>query len=188
MGEVGPHAPTLCAGWDVADLAAHLVAREHRPDALPGLGISLFAAHTERVRLAVRDAQPFPELLRTLRSGPPLLFKPLDSIVEFFVHHEDVRRAAHLAPRLLSASDTQLLWRRLRMVARFVAHRLPVGLSLQAPGYGRITSKRAEPHVTLTGPPGELLLFLFGRQRAAQVLADGTPRAVERLWATPLRF
>jgi uncharacterized protein (TIGR03083 family) len=31
--EVGPDAPTLCAGWTTRDLAAHLVIRERRADA-----------------------------------------------------------------------------------------------------------------------------------------------------------
>ena len=31
--EVGPEAPTLCAGWTTTDLAAHLWVREHRPEA-----------------------------------------------------------------------------------------------------------------------------------------------------------
>ena len=31
---VGPDAPTLCEGWTTRDLAAHLVVRERRPDAV----------------------------------------------------------------------------------------------------------------------------------------------------------
>ena len=33
LDETGPEAPTLCEGWRTLDLAAHLVLREHRPDA-----------------------------------------------------------------------------------------------------------------------------------------------------------
>ena len=36
LDEVGPDAPTLCAGWRSGDLAAHLVVRERRPHAAPG--------------------------------------------------------------------------------------------------------------------------------------------------------
>ena len=44
---VGPDAPTLCDGWLTADLAAHLIVREHRPDAMPGiLAGGPFARHT----------------------------------------------------------------------------------------------------------------------------------------------
>src|SRR4051795_7383666 len=38
LDRLGPGAPTLCEGWDPAPLAAHLVVRERRPDALVGLG------------------------------------------------------------------------------------------------------------------------------------------------------
>ena len=33
LAAVGAEAPTLCEGWLTADLAAHLLAREKRPDA-----------------------------------------------------------------------------------------------------------------------------------------------------------
>ena len=32
LKDLGPNQPTLCEGWRTADLAAHLVLREHRPD------------------------------------------------------------------------------------------------------------------------------------------------------------
>jgi hypothetical protein len=35
--ELGPDAPTLNEGWSTADLAADLVARDRRPDSVPGL-------------------------------------------------------------------------------------------------------------------------------------------------------
>lgn len=40
---VGPDAPTLCEGWLTRDLAAHLVLRESRPDAAPGIVVSALA-------------------------------------------------------------------------------------------------------------------------------------------------
>ena len=53
--ELGPEAPTLCAGWATADLAAHLVVRERRPDSGPGLVWPPLAGHTDKVRRSVRD-------------------------------------------------------------------------------------------------------------------------------------
>ena len=41
LDEVGPDAPTCCEGWTTAHLAAHLVVRDGRPDALPGFGLSM---------------------------------------------------------------------------------------------------------------------------------------------------
>jgi len=43
----GPDAPTLCEGWRTRDLAAHLVIREHRLDAAPGILIPLFAGRSK---------------------------------------------------------------------------------------------------------------------------------------------
>ena len=48
--ELGPDAPTLCAGWDTRDLAAHLAVRERRPDATPGVAVPALAGWTERVQ------------------------------------------------------------------------------------------------------------------------------------------
>ena len=44
------------------------------------------------------------------------------------------------------------------------------------------------PVVTVTGPPGELLLFAFGRQDHARVDLDGEPDAVAALRHAPLRW
>ena len=97
--EVGPDVATLCAGWDARDLAAHLVVRERRPDIAPGMVIGALAGHSEKVRVAETE-RPWPELVERVRSGPPVWnpmhFRPLDELVntvEYFVHHEDVRRA-----------------------------------------------------------------------------------------------
>ena len=92
----GAEAPTLCAGWSTADLAAHLVVRERRPDSGPGLVWPPLAAYTDKVRRAVRDRTPWETLIETVRRGPPLLLRPFDgpmNTVEFFIHVEDVRRA-----------------------------------------------------------------------------------------------
>ena len=94
--ELGSEAPTLCEGWFTADLAAHLVVRERRPDSGPGLVWPALADYTDKVRRAVRDRTPYLKLVETVRRGPPLLLRPFDgpmNTVEFFIHVEDVRRA-----------------------------------------------------------------------------------------------
>lgn len=63
FAELGPDAPTLCAGWVTADLAAHLVARERRPDSGPGLVWPPLAGHTERVRRSLKDRTPWETLI-----------------------------------------------------------------------------------------------------------------------------
>ncbi len=95
--ERGSDAPTLCEGWFTADLAAHLVVRERRPDSGPGLVWPPLAGYTDKVRRSVRDRMPWGKLVETVRRGPPLLLRPFDgpmNTVEFFIHVEDVRRCA----------------------------------------------------------------------------------------------
>ena len=96
FSELGPDAPTLCEGWLTADLAAHLVVRERRPDSGPGLVWSPLADYTDKVRNGVRDRTPWEKLVETVRRVPQLLLRPVDGLmntVEFFIHVEDVRRA-----------------------------------------------------------------------------------------------
>jgi uncharacterized protein (TIGR03085 family) len=185
MLERGPDAPTLCEGWTVRDLAAHLVLRERRPDAAPGIVLAPWRGYTERVQRRLRDGRPWPVLVETFRSGPPAVLRPLDEPVnamELFVHHEDVRRAAGpWEPRVLEAAQERGLWQRLRGFARLAGRRVPCGLSMEAPGFGTVRVRAGEPHATLTGPPGELLLFLSGRQRVARVEASGPETALSAL-------
>ena len=185
--EVGPDAPTLCEGWTAADLAAHLVVRERRPVAALGIVFSPLASRTERVQRSVRDGRPWPELVAEVRDGPPLLMRPrfVDEAMttaEFFVHVEDVRRAQPgWEPRPLDPDLGRALWSRVRFAARVARRAAPGGLLLECPGFGQVTVRPGEPGVTAQGDPGELLLFVSGRQPAARVELDGEPEAVEQV-------
>ena len=50
MRGVGPEQPTLCGDWTTRDLAAHLVVRERRLDAAPGILLPALADYTARVQ------------------------------------------------------------------------------------------------------------------------------------------
>jgi uncharacterized protein (TIGR03085 family) len=184
---VGPDAPTLCEGWATADLAAHLVVRERRPDAALGLVVGALAGHLDRVQRSVRDGRSFEALVALVRGGPPLPLKPgfIDepmNTAEYFIHHEDVRRAQpDWAVRELDPALERALWSRVRLMSRMARRASPVGLELVAPGYGRVQVRTGEPGVTASGPPGELLLFLSGRQAAARVELTGPEGAVEQV-------
>src|ERR1700757_497225 len=98
MRAVGPDAPTLCEGWTTRDLAAHLMIREYRPDAAPGIVIPYFASRTAKVQHEVAERTDWDELLDKVASGPPIysplkLLDPVANVAEMFIHHEDVRRA-----------------------------------------------------------------------------------------------
>jgi uncharacterized protein (TIGR03085 family) len=137
LDKTGPDAPTLCAGWTTGDLAAHLVLREHRPDAAAGVMGGPLASYTARVQDRIKQRIPFPDLVRIVRSGPPRLsFLALPGMdervnaVEYFVHHEDIRRAVpDWEPREIGGGESDLLWQRLRM-ARFMLRKAPVGVEL----------------------------------------------------------
>src|SRR5260370_10656025 len=137
LDKTGPDAPTLCEGWDNSDLAAHLVLRERRPDAAGGVIGGPLAGYTARVQNRIKERTSFADLVRTIRSGPPRLsvmaIPGVDeraNAVEFFVHHEDVRRAApDWAPRQISRGESDMLWQRLRR-ARFMLRKAPVGVEL----------------------------------------------------------
>ncbi len=191
MLEVGPDAPTRCEGWTVRDLAAHLLLRERRLDAAPGIVIGPLRWYTEQVQRRLGD-RPWPALVQAVRSGPPALLRPIDeqaNLVEMFIHHEDVRRAQpQFEPRALDPAEERALWARLSPMARLARRRLPVGATFEAPGFGRVEARPGEPHVTVTGRPGELLLFLFGRQDVARVEMSGPPDAIARLRAARLRI
>ena len=197
LDEAGPDAPTLCDGWETRDLAAHLVLRERRPDAALGAVMRPLAGYTARVQRGIA-ARPYREVVDLIRHGPPGLSiwaipgaDDKGTALEYFVHHEDVRRAAPGAgPRKLGSTAEDMLWRRLRLAARLFLRSAPGGVILQrdhagqpaaAAGADRITARSGTPAVTVTGRPSELLLWATGRTTAAQVRLDGDEDAVRRL-------
>ena len=137
LAQLGPSQPTLCEGWQTADLAAHLVLRERRPDASAGVIGGPLAGYTRRVQAGLNERLPFPRLIHLIRTGPPRYsFFGLPGVderanlVEYFVHHEDVRRAQpDWQPRSLSPELADLLWARLGL-ARLLLRRAPVGVEL----------------------------------------------------------
>jgi uncharacterized protein (TIGR03085 family) len=173
----GADAPTLCDGWTTADLAAHLVVREHRPDALPGIVAGgPFARHTTALMEAAKR-KGYDSMIATLRSGPPLLFRTgpgaFANVMENWIHHEDVRRANGEGPRPLDPELDAFLWRSLGLTGFLAGRKVqPFGLELDA-GDGRRRAARREPAALLRGAPSELALYLSGRTAAAQVELTG---------------
>ena len=185
---LGPDAPTLLDGWTTRKLAAHLVLRERDPIAAPCLVLpGLPARFAERRTTAMVEREEFSWLIARLRSGPPIGFfrlpwvRSFPSLNEFFVHHEDVRRADGRGPREdLTPALEAALWRNVQRGSRFLSRRVRgVGLDIAWTGTRqRITVRTGDPIAELNGLPGELLLYLFGRQAAARVDVSGPPDAV----------
>ncbi|MFD0000301.1 TIGR03085 family metal-binding protein [Nocardia sp. NPDC127526] len=186
MAEVGPDAPTLCGEWTTRDLAAHLIVRERRPDAAPGIMLKPFARHLENVQRAVAR-RPFEQLLDEVRGGPPWYLRPVDGLMnltEMFVHHEDVRRGSPgWEPRQLAAADEDRLWKVLGGLARMAYRKSPVTVALATPDGRRVIAHtKGDRTVVLAGPPSELLLHAFGRN-AVRLETTGDPDDVRAVHA-----
>ena len=189
----GPGAPTLCAGWKTLDLAAHLVIRESRPDAAAGVLGGPLAGHTGRVQRRTAARLGYAGLIQAIRNGPPRLspfalprVDEAANTVEYFVHHEDVRRALPgWTPRDIPDGLSETLWRRLKGT-RMLLRKAPVGVELARDSGGapfRLTVRNATPVVTVIGTPSELTMWAMGRASAANVRFDGTEEAVAGLRA-----
>ena len=183
MRNVGPDAPTLCEGWKTRDLAAHLMVREYRIDASPGILIPFFAGHTEKVQNQVAEQTEWDQLLDKVASGPPVysplkLLDPVANIGEMFIHHEDVRRAQpSWTTRTLEPALAKSLRRSLPLMARMTLGKVPGRVALRTPEGKTVLVTGQGPALTVTGAPEELLLFAVGRK--AQVDFDGDASTVE---------
>lgn len=201
LDRVGPDAPTLCAGWVTQDLAAHLWIREADPLGASGIVAKPLAGLTERRMAEVKTRWSFSELVERIRQGPARLsvfaFPGVDeeaNTVEYFVHHEDVRRAGSEPepPRELDPEVEDWMWRRLKLMGRAMFRRAPVGVVLErvqsADPLDEPQTIRAMPGgqtVTIIGRPSELMIYALGRRAYADVRLIGDEDALAQLAAAP---
>ncbi len=191
LRRAGAHAPTLCGDWTTAELAAHLVLRERSLVELAGrLPVAPLRAKAERAIAQFVDREPYEQLVASFAAGPPALspwsLPPVCeavNLLEYVIHHEDVRRAGDaVAARALPVARQQAIWRRLRLAAPLTMRKVPIGVRLVWPGHGEFTTRlRSDAHVTVSGEPVELALLAFGRQQVAQLVYDGSAEDVARV-------
>jgi uncharacterized protein (TIGR03085 family) len=189
----GPDAPTLCGDWTTRDLLAHLVIRERRPDAAPGILIKPLSFWTERVQKRAAAAD-YGTNIAAIRSGPPL-WSPIAlpflvgvDVQEYFIHHEDVRRAQEgWSPRPADDERDGILWSQLGLLGRMAYRSSPVGVTLQRPDGAEHAVKGGPRTVTIVGEPGELMLFTAGREQAV-VSFSGEPADVAAVKGTDRGF
>ena len=196
LTELGPDAPTLCAGWTTRDLATHLLVRDRKPAAWAGIAVPRLARLAEKA-MAGEAGRPYGDIVADVRAGAPV-WSPLGmpgardaaNRLEYVVHHEDVRRAQPgWGPRAVPAELADQLWTALKLTARLQLRAAPDGLTLRRAGTDQeIVARRAPLVVTVTGDPVELALFATGRQQAARVDLSGDDAAVGRLRATAFRM
>lgn len=193
--EADPDAPTLCEGWTVRDLTAHLVAREHMPLRHALDQLERRAPGTERFQGRLADGARTPDGYRALvdrfAAGIPAWSPvgwPGDAahLVEYVVHHEDVRRAGPdpAEPRLLPTDLVLAVWERLAPLATIAYRSSPVGVVLAVPGGPRRVVRRRPDAVVVLGDPVELALHALGREEAAEVEVLGRDEVVDRFEAS----
>lgn len=201
LHEAGPDAPTLCEGWRTRHLAVHLAQRELAPwtqlHAVPGpVGRRASATFEESVELCL-DPATYHETIDRFAAAPAAwspraLAGDAINLVEFFVHGEDVRRAAddeEPAPptaRPLDPAEEDALWQAVRRMAPLFLHRCPVGVVYVLDDGRRSLVHRPKDGrgtVVVTGAVGELALHLHGRGRRSLVEVAGTPEDVATLAA-----
>ncbi len=196
LDELGPDAPTLCAGWTTRDMATHLYVRDRDPKAWAGISIGRLHGLAEQAMAAQAD-RPYERIVADVRAGAPRWSpmalpgaKELVNLLEFVIHHEDVRRAQPgWGPRAVPTTLADSVWRAIKLGSRATLRRAPDGVVLRRAGTdSSIVARKAPLTVTVVGDPVELALFTSGRQRVARVDLAGDDAAVARLVATPLGF
>ncbi|QPK82554.1 TIGR03085 family protein [Corynebacterium qintianiae] len=188
--DLGPDAPTLCEGWNTRDLAIHLYIRENQPHKAGGMFVSALEPILEKETKRQLE-RPFEDVVRAWAAGPPPLIAPIDGLMntaEYFVHHEDVRRGDGVPrPRDFSAAVNKNL---LALAKRFGALMMrasetpviltPPSLPPVTIGGKRKVAERGDDVIRVKGDPGELLLWVMGRN-AVEVELDGDPEKVAAL-------
>jgi uncharacterized protein (TIGR03085 family) len=205
LRSVAPNAPTLSGDWTAAQLAAHLVLRERSAVELLGrLPNRRLQALAQRQIDDLVAREPYEQLVLAVERGPSWKdatwpvptsvvwslppVRERANLLEYLIHHEDVRRAqAGWAPRSLPAELQTAVWHRLPVTVRLTMRALPLGVALSRPGHGEVRIGRARRHgvaVTVRGEPVELALFAFGRHAVARVDLDGRPDDVAAVLGT----
>lgn len=162
--------PSLCDGWTVHDVAAHLVdtARTTRLGFVAGLARARFDFDRQNARGVERERAASPaktlERLRRVASRTSTPPAPLDSrLVEEVVHGEDIRRPLGL----IRAYPPQAVVRGLRLQLRTPAS---FGGAKELTSRVRLTATDAEVSVgegpEVRGPALSLLLAVSGRRTA----------------------
>lgn len=188
--ELGPDAPTLCEGWTTADLAAHLYLRERQPYMAGGYFLPQLKGMTRDAEAKIRQ-RPYAEVVKEWAAGPPVFLKPLDKALnasEHFIHHEDVRRGrGEVAPREFSRAVEDQLMKAAKLMGKMALSSTDVPVVLTPPNHPPLTLggtrgvvDQGDRVVRVSGEPGELLLWVTGRD-AVQVAITGDQQDIAKV-------
>lgn len=190
---LGPDAPTLCEGWTVRDIVAHLLVLQRDPLAWPGVAVPGLAGLTTR-RMAAQTAAGFTAALDTLAAHSPRIPAMVDDLPggpmlhhlgEYVVHTEDLARPNRVPGTLVDAEVADALWRRAQVVAALLRRRRGRGLVLvRTDTAASAAILRGPDAVVAAGTPLELLMWAHRGSGAADVTltdaATGAPASDTR--------
>jgi len=184
---LGPGSPTLCGGWTVEDLVAHLLVRERNPIAAVGIAVPLLDGFTQRAMRRARRPGLEAMVARLRSTGLyPVSIPQVDRVfntMEYFVHHEDLRRAQpSWEPRELSSYEQGQLWGGLKVTGKGLVRPagVPVTIRRSDKDSSAVLKAGADP-VTVTGLPSELTMFLYGRPQHRDLAFVGPADRIEAL-------
>ncbi len=179
-------AATLCDGWDIEDLIAHVIVRD-RGSFLARLGIvvpALHDAHTAAIRK--QKATSHQELIGLIEHIPWWGTKLRYNLIEFFVHNEDILRAKLDRKRQISddlyAGLASFIPGMSRLALRKLDRELRVTLVDSMTGDVHVVRRGSgeDPHeLTLTAEAPEFVLLFMNRGRVADVQVDGDRKALQ---------
>lgn len=163
---------SLCKGWSVEDVAAHIVVRE---GIIGPIGIvipSLHSLHDSRVKKL--ETKGHKAIISKLKKYPWYMPAAVN-VAEYYVHNEDILRGGLKMGRPKPNKEEQeILWQALKGLVKVQKHLVAdlgsVQLeNIQTGAVITITSKQSLKDTVITGQAGELLLFFYGRRAAAKV-------------------
>lgn len=167
-------AKTLCKGWSVEDLAAHLVTRER--NIIGGLGLvvpGLHKLHDKRLkRVAARGYEYIIEKLSQYPSHMPASL----NTAEFWVHNEDLLRGELKMSRPApTKAENKILWASLTGLVKIkkgLVADLGIARFINTETKEELVTKQnnSTKKTTISGTAGELLLYFYGRRKAAKVI------------------
>jgi len=158
------------------------------------LPVRALRRHAAEAVDALVASEPYDKLVDAVASGPswtdlagPIpvawawslpVIREQANLLEYLVHHEDVRRAApDWEPRPLPVEVQTAVWKRLPTLTRMTMRAVPLGVGLSWPSHDELIAGRGRREgatVRITGQPVELALFAFGRGAVARVDYEGS--------------
>ena len=167
---------TLCKGWSVEDLAAHLVTRER--NIIGGLGLavpSLHRLHDKRIAKVTTHSHEY--IIEKLEKYPSHMPASLNT-AEFWVHNEDILRGELNMDRPApNKAANAILWGSLKGLVKIKKDMVAdIGnadlINSETKEHIRIRFDKKPKITTITGAASELLLYFYGRRSVAKVKTE----------------